>query len=207
MESDHAMPKLINPIPLPLHALIPDASLFVNASRLHGRTHIARTLIHAFLLIEMNGRQNLSAPLWAAIYMHDLARTHDGKCHVHGANAVRQFGKNSSLRALWARGGVQQEQYPQIFTAVTHHARPRELPEHHPHRRLTALLKDADGLDRVRINDLNVNYLRLPESRRLAPFAQWLYDNTPEDHHEAPDFFERMWNRASDALTGLIPLE
>ncbi len=204
MESVHAMPQLINPIPLPLHELIPGASLFVHASRLHGRAHIARTLIHAFLLTEMNGQQDQSAPLWAAIYMHDLARTHDGKCHAHGANAVRQFGADSGLRALWMRGGVRMEHYPEIFTAVTHHARPQELPEQHPHRRLTALLKDADGLDRVRINDLNINYLRFPESRRLASFAQWLYDNTPEDH-ETPDFFERIWNRASDALTGLIP--
>jgi len=36
-------------------------------------------------------------------------------------------------------------------------------------------LKDADGLDRVRINDLNPAMLRLPVSRQLVPVAEKLY--------------------------------
>ena len=40
--------------------------------------------------------------------------------------------------------------------------------------RLLKLFKDSDGLDRVRINDLNVKYLRYPVSRELVSFAEYL---------------------------------
>jgi hypothetical protein len=36
------------------------------------------------------------------------------------------------------------------------------------------LFKDSDGLDRVRINDLDVEYLRYPVSRELVSFAEYL---------------------------------
>lgn len=199
------MITLLNPISLPLHELLPAASLFTHASRLHGRAHVARTLIHAFILITMRDHQKDAPPLWTAVYLHDLARTHDGKCHSHGADAVRKYGDNLTLRRLFSQGGLQEEQYPAVFAAVEHHARPEELPERHPHRGLTALLKDADGLDRVRINDLNPAYLRFAESRKLVAFAQWLFDATPTDRHEDPDFFARMWDIANEGLARLAP--
>jgi len=40
--------------------------------------------------------------------------------------------------------------------------------------RLFNILKDADGLDRVRIGDLDVNFLRNPESARLSQLANEL---------------------------------
>jgi hypothetical protein len=43
-------------------------------------------------------------------------------------------------------------------------------------KKLAELLKDADGLDRVRIRDLNVKYLRRQNSRSRAGFAQYLFD-------------------------------
>ncbi|MBR1845947.1 MAG: hypothetical protein IJ792_05040, partial [Oscillospiraceae bacterium] len=41
--------------------------------------------------------------------------------------------------------------------------------------RLTQLLKDADGLDRVRVWDLDVNYLRREASKQREDFAEYLY--------------------------------
>lgn len=190
------MTVLVNPISLALDELLPEMALFSHPAGIHGRAHVARVMIHAFLLIEMLGLQEDAAPLWAAVYMHDLARTHDGLCRTHGADAVRKAEQHPDIRKHLARGGLCPEHVPAVYTAVKHHSLPRELRENHPHRRLTALLKDADGLDRVRIRDLDAAYLRFPQSARLAAFAEWLFWNTPRDTDDAPDFFSRMWEQA-----------
>jgi hypothetical protein len=46
------------------------------------------------------------------------------------------------VRALFARGGVLESDYPLIHTAVVHHSLPKELDADNPHWRLTSLLKD-----------------------------------------------------------------
>ena len=58
------------------------------------------------------------------------------------------------------------------------HSRPEELEAGHPHWRLTALLKDADGLDRVRLGDLDPRYLRFKEARAMVAFAEELFECT-----------------------------
>ncbi len=54
---------------------------------------------------------------------------------------------------------------------------------------LIALLKDADGLDRVRLGDLDPSYLRLPESLTMVDFAQRLFDDTHWSISEGPGLF------------------
>jgi hypothetical protein len=43
---------------------------------------------------------------------------------------------------------------------------------------LTSLLKDADGLDRVRLGDLDPRFLRNPQARDMIPFAEALFEET-----------------------------
>jgi hypothetical protein len=57
-------------------------------------------------------------------------------------------------------------------------------PKDHASWRLVALLKDADGLDRVRLGDLDPKMLRLPESQKMIAFAQQLFDAT---HGKVPE--------------------
>jgi hypothetical protein len=76
------------------------------------------------------------------------------------------------LRELFALGGVQDDDYALIRTAVVHHSLPNELDGDHPHWRLTSLLKDADGLDRVRLGDLDPRRLRNPQARSMITFAE-----------------------------------
>ena len=75
------------------------------------------------------------------------------------------------VRELFSQAGVQDSDYAQIHTAVVHHSLPNELDLDHPHWRLTSLLKDADGLDRVRLGDLDPRRLRNPQARDMIPFA------------------------------------
>lgn len=188
--------ELVNPIPLSLEELVPSPDLFLHESYIHGQLHVARVMVHAFALLELTDSAKYAAPLWAAVYLHDLARVHDGVCHRHGANAVRRLNDLPQVVALFRRGGLRPEDDPAVATAVAQHAIPKELPADHPHHPLTALLKDADGLDRVRLGDLDPQYLRHEVSRSLIRFAQALHDETQYTLDPAPDLFPRLWQIA-----------
>lgn len=183
------------PIPLPLNRLVPPPSLFVHPSRIHGQSHVARVMVHAFRLIAATGWVEEAPRLWAAVYLHDLARTHDGVCHLHGRDAVVEFGARPDLRTLFAAGGVVETDYPAIHTAVEHHSQPRELPRTHEHWRLAALMKDADGLDRVRLGDLDPRFLRHEPSITMVDFAEDLYRRTHGVIPEGERHFEQLWEK------------
>jgi hypothetical protein len=184
------------PIDLPLAALAPAASLFTHPSTIHGQSHVSRVMVHAFRLISATGWIEEAPRLWAAVYLHDLARTHDGVCHRHGADAVKKFEMLHHVRALFTQGGVVDADYPSIRTAVVYHSLSKELDTGHPHWRLTSLLKDADALDRVRIGDLDPRYLRNPPARGMIRFAHRLFDDTDGVVPGGDDHFSQLWPEA-----------
>ena len=184
------------PIALSLESLAPPPELFTHASTLHGQSHVARVMVHAFRLIEATGWLDEAPRLWAAAYLHDIARTHDGVCYRHGADAMKKFESRPDLREFFASAGVLDEDYEAIHTAVVHHCLPQELDRAHPHWRLTSLLKDADGLDRVRLYDLDPGYLRNAEARTMAPFATALFDETNRIVPNGPTHFALLWPEA-----------
>lgn len=191
---------MIDPfIPLPEH--------FRHPSHLHGQAHVGRVMVHALRLIEATGWEQEAPRLWAAVYLHDLARTHDGVCHTHGANAVSRWQKQEPLQDHLISGGITMDDYEAIATAVTLHCRPDKemLPKDHPHWPLCALLKDADGLDRVRLGDLDPKYFRLPQTRGMIGFAQKLFDASDGIIPEGPDFFADLTIAASEILSPTDP--
>ena len=191
---------MIPPVALPLGELAPPPSLFTHRSTLHGQSHVARVMVHGFRLIEATGWVEETPRLWAAIYLHDIARTHDGVCYRHGGDAMKKFESLPYLRVLFAQAGVRDEDYPLIHTAVVHHSLPQELDRAHAHWRLTSLLKDADGLDRVRLGDLDPRYLRNPEAREMVSFAEALFAGTDGVVANDDDHFERLWPEALSIL-------
>ena len=154
-------------------------------------------MIHAFRLIEATGLVEEGSRLWGAVYLHDIARTHDGVCFRHGGDAMRKFEARPDIRALFAEGGVKDGDYEAIHTAVVHHCIPKELDRAHPHWRLASLLKDADGLDRVRLGDLDARYLRHSQSREMVRFAEALFDTTDRRIAVGPDHFAAIWPAAA----------
>jgi hypothetical protein len=147
-------------------------------SILHGQAHVSRVMVHAFRLLEATGWPEEAPRLWTAVYLHDIARTHDGRRSRHGADAMKRLETEPQVRELFAQGGVHDGDYALIHTAVVHHSLSNELDRDHPHWRLTSLLKDADGLDRVRLGDLDPRRLRNPQARDMIPFAQALFEET-----------------------------
>lgn len=160
--------------------LVPTPDLFTHRSDLHGQAHVARVMVHAMRLVEATGRGHLRSRVWAAVFLHDLARTHDGACLWHGMDAVRKWRESQQLRRLLLERGFDWHREPGIHLAVTVHCQPPSLepsPDH-PHYDLVALLKDADALDRVRLGDLDPTLLRFAEARPMVDFAQELFDAT-----------------------------
>jgi hypothetical protein len=167
--------------PPPLASLLsslprPDPRWFVrptgeDASRtIHGVPHTLRVMIHAWEIAEalrISEEERASAVL-AALW-HDIGRTHDGGDYYHGAKSA---GKVVGLRL---HAGLPAGRVEVALYAVTHHSGDEGhavpaaswLPDPDAALRVFRILKDADGLDRVRLGegDLDVSYLRLPGSR------------------------------------------
>jgi hypothetical protein len=182
--------------------MVPLPELFRHRSTLHGQAHVSRVMIHAMRLIEATGQHAYGPQLWASVFLHDLARTHDGVCHRHGADAAQRLRDEPSLQQRLAEAGLVTADYPAIEAAVTAHSAPKEVSRDHQHWPLIALLKDADGLDRVRLGDLDPRYLRNAEAKAMVPFAQALFDATDGVIATGPAHFEQLMAAAQN----LIPL-
>ena len=178
---------------VPLDRFIPLPGDFRHPSQLHGQAHVARVMVHAIRLAEATGQTATLGPrLWASVFLHDLARTHDGVCHVHGAHAAERLRQEPALQARLAEAGLAAADYEAIEDAVTAHSAPKEVPRDHAHWPLIALLKDADGLDRVRLGDLDPRYLRHPETRGMIAFADELFLRTDGKVPTGPGHFAEV---------------
>ena len=183
------MPLLFNPLPLALTEMGVTAHDFDHVSPAHGTGHVNRVIFLGLLLARSHGYEDLFSAIFAAAHLHDLARRHDGPCTEHGQWAVAS--KLPRYLSLYRRAGLIPALVPDVVTAVASHCHPTELLEHHPHRRLTALLKDADALDRARLGPgaLDPRLLRLDKSDRFIPLAETLAQRTGPDAD-----FQSVWD-------------
>jgi hypothetical protein len=108
-------------VPVGFDRMVPLPELFRHRSTLHGEAHVSRVMIHAMRLIEATGQQAYGAQLWASVFLHDLARTHHGVCHRHGADAAQRLRDEPGLRQRLAEAGLVEADYPAIEAAVTAH--------------------------------------------------------------------------------------
>lgn len=197
MKTDTSRKVALTPPPVSEQVAVPLPELFLHPSRIHGQDHVARVQILGRAVLALHPHlKHLELPLWASVYLHDLARTHDGRCTRHGGKAVARYARLPYVRSVFQGYGMDLQEHPEIKTAVTYHSLSEELARTHDHWPLTALLKDADGLDRVRIGDLDPSYLRLPESRRLVRFSEKLFEATAKRFLHGPDYFAQIWPRA-----------
>ena len=166
------------PINLPLADIVPGPELFDHPSTIHGQAHVARVMVHAFRLIEATGWHDEAVRLWACVFCHDLARKNDDADISHGEAAARKLltpiSDPLSLANRLRNSGVLATDYAAIVRAVTMHCKRDDWTMD----RLLTLLKDSDGLDRVRLGDLDPGRLRTPEARAMVPFAYDLFNET-----------------------------
>jgi len=149
-------------------------------SALHGTGHTYRVMCNTYILGKRLKYYRESRLALCAAFIHDMSRKHDGTCTMHGAWAAEE--KLPLFRELFLSVGVMPNEIEEIRTAVANHSLPEELLSSHDCFVTTALLKDADALDRIRLGatNLNPNVLRFGESLALIPLSERLYYKTKE---------------------------
>ena len=141
-------------------------------SELHGIGHMLRVLVLQELLCDDLERQGVQVDRTVtrfAAMTHDVGRIDDGVDPEHGWRS-----------AEWIKGHLAESMSPETLDAVTYC-----VYWHAPHddeapvmTNELKVLKDADGLDRVRLGDLDESLLRTDCARELIPVAEKLCDES-----------------------------
>ena len=147
-------------------------------SWMHGAGHIERVMVLSAELAREGALplRETELLLLAASY-HDIGRSRDGLDFEHGSVAARFIGLVTGRTGedlLILKGAVdahsrKESQLDGVLDQYRAADRARA-------KNIAQLLKDADGLDRVRIWDLDVKFLRRASSVKREAFAQELYN-------------------------------
>ncbi|MGI5863054.1 MAG: HD domain-containing protein [Myxococcales bacterium] len=186
---------------VPLAKLGPSQEDFTQRSSLHGPSHACRVQAYTVLLSWKTGLTDELPAAFCAGFLHDLSRRHDGICPMHGTWAVEE--KLERYLPFFYELGLTPDRVAGVKTAVANHC-VREDPERsHPHFNVTALLKDADALDRWRIWERpSDSFLRLPATAGLVARARELFLRTRE-----LETFDAIWKHALELFGDLVPAE
>jgi len=154
------------------------SSYFLRPHSIHGVLHAKRVLLLSLALSHLNELNEVDTGILtkASLY-HDIGRINDGVCYEHGRNSIKK-----ALELGLIDGEVNEENEILRYIIVNHCLRDNmaksmdkySITDRERAMGLLKLFKDSDGLDRVRIDDLDVKYLRHPVSRELVPLAEYL---------------------------------
>lgn len=151
---------------------------FDHLSQLHGVMHTYRVMIHCLRLGVLTGKIAKAKTAFYGAYIHDMARTNDGYCTKHGADASSL--KLPLYEVRFKQQGATDDDIDTISHIVTWHSLSCDEPTDHPAWDTLAILKDADALDRIRLgmHGLNPEFLRYGETNNCITFGEQLYYNT-----------------------------
>ncbi len=158
---------------------------------IHGPAHVARVLYLSLAIADKEEilDQHIRKVLAIAAILHDCGRKTDASEPDHGRRsaelAERLCGKNPQILDM----DFSEKEVEIIYTLIKYHSLPDELGIYEienflPEQKELALqlfqiLKDADGLDRVRLKgttgETNLSYLRLASSKTLLPLSERMY--------------------------------
>ena len=150
---------------------------FHNPDGIHGILHIKRVLLHSIILSQMEGLDEKDRALlsYSALW-HDIGRTYDGIDDAHGLKSLEK------MKKLKIRQGFLNEELGILKYVIKNHCiydhsalyniQDEPIQDKARAIRLLKLFKDADGLDRVRINDLDIDYLRSDSAKKLVIVAK-----------------------------------
>lgn len=151
-------------------------------SQIHGLNHNIRVLLFAFIISEMEqlNEANFNIILDAAKY-HDIGRINDLRDDKHG--------KRSSENLLFLKDKYSETDFNILKTIIECHsvddndfvsiARNNKIIEIDRCKKLLDILKDSDGLDRVRLEFpyIKIDLIRTETAKKLVLFAYELYSN------------------------------
>ena len=180
MDAADGAQEVVNTLPRPdkleWEAYRPPVGCYLcNSTGLHGLGHAARVLVWADLLALRMQEDGIpidrEAVRWAAT-LHDVRRVHDGRDIEHGIRSgtwVRRGG--SGLLCGVAAKRLSCIAYCCQWHVPPDDAAPTMTPE-------LVCLKDADALDRVRLNGPDLRQLRTVFARQLLGQARFLCDTS-----------------------------
>jgi len=144
-------------------------------SDIHGIGHVYRVMFNVLSLGSgLDDILNTKISFCAA-YIHDLSRRHDGHCEKHGYNSVDDnFGK---FKELFLSIGLNSVDLRGVSKSSIHHSIIKEIDKGNEFYIPISILKDADGLDRVRLGNLDPKYLRFKESHKLIERSERLFSD------------------------------
>lgn len=161
-----------------------DESLFNNPDGIHGILHTKRVLLNAISIVYLIeddhyvDEEDLDLLLKAIVY-HDIGRTHDGHEPGHGE---KSYQKLINLDLLpFEKGSEKDELFKflieqhDVIDDVAYKNIENYNVNHKQAKFLLNILKDADALDRVRIKDVDLNFLRFEQSKRLLLVAHGFF--------------------------------
>lgn len=147
--------------------------LYTDAQSDHDAMHTLRVLFLSLMLGSLEGLSNakLRQLAIAAVY-HDTGRENDGDDRGHGARSAELYKEDFGKRAD-----------PTVIYLIRNHCTPDEQgmaqATSKQEKKLLAILKDADALDRLRFgypysgpDTLDISQLRLEESPKLINVAK-----------------------------------
>ncbi len=148
---------------------------FEHQSTLHGIKHTYRVMTHCLMLGEALLLERERRLAFCAAFIHDMSRLHDGYCTAHGEWAASN--KLPAFTEFFLSQGVNLYEIEEIAAALINHSERFNLKPGHPFYTTSALPKDADALDRIRLGEdnLNIAYLRFSITQSFIPFAIELY--------------------------------
>lgn len=150
----------------------------------HGVGHLTRVFILQELICDLLDQRGVSIDREAVRYAamaHDVGRINDFEDPGHGMHSAK-----------WMKDNLTNILTPETLDTATYIVHWHSLSDSEAPVMTTELkvLKDADGLDRVRLGDMNESYLRLDLSKSLIDTAQRLYEASQRSNSSEPETFE-----------------
>jgi len=162
-----------------VHAWDIENSYFLDPESVHGVLHAKRVLLLTLIIgsYEKLNDSDMEIVLTAAKF-HDIGRTDDSYDEIHG---ILSFNKLLQLKLA----DKDMDDIHILHFIIDNHCisdsqgleniNKYQIKDKDRAIYLYNILKDADGLDRVRLNDMDIKYLRLPISKKLPLVAQQIY--------------------------------
>lgn len=155
-------------------------------SYLHGDSHIQRTMLNGAMIAHAESfSERETRLLLLACSYHDIGRTYDGRDKEHSSRSAEMIGGLQLCNSVFKDIGDEDLRIIRAAVAAHNH-RTSRIPEFVAEygligkaasvgKRVATGLKDADGIDRIRLHDTDVSRLRFPDSPEIYKDAVWIY--------------------------------
>lgn len=163
-------------------ALINKPALFIDEDGIHGKGHTIRVLklLSLIACLEDLNDNEKTILAYAGLY-HDIGRTNDYDDLSHGKDSYNKLVATGLLNTI----RLKQEDHKILRYIIENHCIPDnqgkesvvnyKIKDTEKALKLYYIFKDSDGLDRVRLGDLDERFLRLKSSKKLIPIAEYLF--------------------------------